>query len=127
MRLSSVRIAFLRPKARAISRAPTLPGRSPMKARMSALEGDEEVFFVCLLKIEIPAPKRRHAANVIMQAGPRQLFSGGNFGPARRFCLCGRRLLRLDSARGRRFTGNPLAAGDAAGLLGVCPLYPPAV
>src|SRR6516162_2296001 len=68
MRLSSVRIAFLRPKARAISRAPTLPGRSPMKARMSALEGGEEVFFVCLLKIEIPTPKRRDAANVIMQA-----------------------------------------------------------
>src|SRR3974390_1916501 len=116
MRLSSVRIAFLRPKARAISRAPTLPGRSPMKARMSALEGGGEVFFVCLLKIEIPAPKRRDAANVIMQAGPRQLFGGGDFGPARRFCLCGRRLLRLDSARGRRFTGKPLAVRGPAAL-----------
>src|SRR3974390_3424899 len=111
MRLSSVRIAFLRPKARAISRAPTLPGRSPMKARRSALEGGEEIFFVCLLKIEIPAPKRRDVANVIMQSRPRQLFGGGDLGPACRFCLSGRRLLGFDSARGRRFTGSPLAAG----------------
>ncbi len=33
--------AFFRPKARAISRVPTLPGRSRMKARRSALEGRE--------------------------------------------------------------------------------------
>src|SRR3974390_2791002 len=123
MRLSSARIAFLRPKARAISRAPTLPGRSPMKARMSAWGGEEGVFCVCLLKIEFPAPKRRDAANVIMQAGPRQLFGGGgDLGPACRFCLCGSHFLRLDRARGRRFTGNPLAAGDAAALWSVAHL-----
>ncbi len=36
--------AFLRPKARAISRVPTLPGVLAMKARMSALEGRVEVY-----------------------------------------------------------------------------------
>ncbi len=39
MRLSAARSAFFRPKARAISRVPTLPGCLPMKARMSSLEG----------------------------------------------------------------------------------------
>ena len=59
MRLSSARMAFLRPKARAISRVPTLPGCLPMKARMSALEGREGVRLGGLFKIGCPAPKRR--------------------------------------------------------------------
>ncbi len=39
MRLSAARSAFFRPKARAISRVPTLPGCLPMKARISSLVG----------------------------------------------------------------------------------------
>jgi hypothetical protein len=39
MRLSSTRRSFFRLKARAISRVPTLPGCSPMKARISSLLG----------------------------------------------------------------------------------------
>src|SRR5262249_36461017 len=39
MRLSSARSAFLAPKARAISRVPTLPERSRMKAKSSSREG----------------------------------------------------------------------------------------
>ena len=38
------------PKARAISRVPTLPGRLPMKARMSALAGREGVRLVGLFR-----------------------------------------------------------------------------
>ena len=47
------RIAFFSPKARAISRVPTLPGCLPMKARMSALEGREGVRLVFLFKMEV--------------------------------------------------------------------------
>ena len=44
MRLSSARRSFFRLKARAISRVPTLPGCSPMKARSSSLDGKAECF-----------------------------------------------------------------------------------
>src|ERR1043165_3564049 len=66
MRFNSARMAFLRLKARAISRVPTLPARSRMKASSSALEGSEGVFLDGLFKIEIPAPKRRDAVNVMI-------------------------------------------------------------
>src|SRR5262245_40969023 len=47
MRLSAARSAFFNPKARAISRVPTLPDWLVTKARSSSFEGREGCFLEC--------------------------------------------------------------------------------
>src|SRR5262245_10555966 len=52
MRLSAARSAFLRPKARAISRVPILPGALPINARRSSLEGNEGLVWGRFISLE---------------------------------------------------------------------------
>src|ERR1700752_3170116 len=92
MRLSSARMAFLRPKARAISRVPTLPDCLPMKARMSSLEGRGGLVIGRFTKIKSASqsslarscrwgrrvlPEGRHLPALALRAGFFAALTGG--------------------------------------------------
>src|SRR5579862_7704524 len=72
MRLSAARSAFLAPKARAISRAPTLPPRSRINAINSGFEGRWVRFIGRSLAVSLPGgPLRKcySAACVVLRGG----------------------------------------------------------
>src|SRR6185437_3628205 len=82
------------PKARAISRVPTLSGLSRMKARSSALEGREGGCLDCLVKCTIRRVERTQKCNGPTPTPPAFDCMAGHDGP--QSALLG----RADLARG---------------------------